>query len=65
MNINAFNMKANGSAREQNVMRGMWTTSYREKTKREREQAREKSTAVRKRWCISLNQTKSQRIEAR
>ena len=71
-NRNAFNMKTNGSAREQKVVRGMWTTSrrkrekygYSEKTKREREQTREKSTAVRKRWCISLNQTKSQRIEA-
>ena len=44
--------------RKQKVVYGVWTTSRRkrEKTKTEREQAREKSTAVRKQWCISLNQ---------
>ena len=47
--------------RKQKVVRRVWTTSrqkhaYRAKEKREREQAREESTAVRKRWCTSLNQ---------
>ena len=56
-NRNTFNTEANENSRKQKVVCGMWTTSrgkrekyaYRAKIKREREQAREKPTAVRKR----------------